>query len=200
MRTIQKIQALSGVLLLSVVMQVGAVPITGEIGMGGSFIPVDSGWNATGTAAATGIDFNPNYFSVNRATGDFASVGNFGSITDFQFDPYLGINDGSGGVTLVSSIAGFWAIDDFSFELTSVTKGTTNDPGRFLVLDGTGIISAAGFENTAGTWSFTGDTTNAGIFTWSAGSAAVASVPEPGILALLGMGLIGFAGRKKIIR
>ncbi len=51
MRTIQKIQALSSVLLLSVVMQVGAVPITGAIGMGGNFIPVDSSWNATGTAA-----------------------------------------------------------------------------------------------------------------------------------------------------
>ncbi len=200
MRTIQKIQALSSVLLLSVVMQVGAVPITGAIGMGGNFIPVDSRWNATGTAAATGIDFNPNYFSVNRATGDFASVGNVGSITDFQFGLGMGINDGSGGIMSVSSIAGFWAIDDFSFELTSVTKGIANDPGRFLILDGTGIISATGFDNTAGTWSFRGDTTNSGTFTWSAGSAAVASVPEPGILALLGMGLVGFAGRKKIIR
>ncbi len=200
MRAIQKIQALCGVLLLSVAMGAGAVPITGELGMGGNFLAVDSRWNTTGTAAATGIDFDPNLFIVNSATGDFAGVSSIGSITDFQFDPGMGINDGFGGITSVSSITSFWAIDGFSFELTSITKGFTNDPDTFLVLDGTGIISAAGFDDTAGTWSFTGDTTNSGTFSWSAGSAAVASVPEPGILALLGMGLIGFAGRKKIIR
>jgi len=198
MRTIQKIQTLSSILLLSVVMQVGAVPITGELGMGGKFFAVDSSWNATGAATATGVDFYPDMFIVNKATGDFASVGNVGYITDFQFDPGLGINDGSGGITSVSSIADFWSIDGFSFKLTSITKGATNDPDTFLVLDGIGIISATGFEDTAGIWSFTGDTTNSGTFSWSADSATV--VPEPGILALLGMGLVGFAGRKKIIR
>ena len=198
MRTMQKIQILCGTLLLSASMQVMAVPITGEIGMGGNFIAVDSNWDATGTASATGIDFDPNLFIVNSATGSFTGVSSIGNISDFQFDPTLGINDGFDGVTAVSTIVDFWTIDGFSFELTSVTKGFTNDPDSFLVLEGTGIIRAYGYDDTVGTWAFTGDTTNSGTFSWSAGSVAVAEVPEPGILVLLGFGLIGFAGRKKV--
>ena len=196
MKTIQKIQILISTLLLSMAMEVTAIPISGEIGMGGNFIAVDSNCGATGTAVATGIDFDPNLFIVNSATDDFSGVGFIGSIKDFQFAP-LGINDGFGGVTAVSSIIDFWTIDDFSFELTSVTQGFTNDPDTFLVLEGMGTISAAGFDDTSGTWSFTGDTTG-GTFSWSAGSTAVANVPAPNALALLGIGLIGFTIRKKI--
>lgn len=199
MRTIQNIQVLCGALLFSVAMEIVAGPITGEIGMGGNFVAVDSSWNATGTATATGIDFDPNLFIVNSKTGSFTSVASaIGSISDFQFDPALGINDGFDGVTAVSSIVDFWTIDSFSFELTSVTKGFTFDPDAFLILEGTGIISAAGFDDTMGTWLFTGNTTSGGTFSWSAGSSAL--VPEPGMLALLGIGLAGFAGRKKIAR
>lgn len=194
-----KIHALCGALLLSAVMEVVAVPITGAIGMGGNFIAVDSSWSATGTASATGIDFDPDLFIVNSKTGSFMDVtSTIGSITDFQFDSLLGVNDGFGGVMTVSSIVDFWSIDSFGFELTSITRGFTNDPDTFLVLEGTGVMSATGFEDTMGTWSFTGDTSDGGTFGWSAGSNAL--VPEPGMLALLGIGLAGFAGCRKIIR
>ena len=192
-----KIQLLIGGILSAVSLQVYAIPITGEIGMGGSFVTVDSSWAQTDTASATGVDFDPNLFIVGSATGDFAGVGLLGNITDFQFDPGLGINDGFDGITAVSSITDFWTIDAFSFELTSVTKGFTSDPDSFLILEGAGIISAAGFDGTAGTWIFTGDTTGSGTFSWSAGTTAL--VPEPGVLALLGIGLIGFAARNKHI-
>lgn len=194
----QKIQVLCSALLLSTAIEVMAVPITGAIGMGGNFIAVDSNWNATGIATATGIDFDPNLFIVNSATGSFSGVSSIGSIQDFQFAPLLGINDGFGGITAVSSIDNFWVIDGFSFELMTVTVGFTNDPGSFLVLGGTGIISAAGFDDTVGAWSFTGDTSNGGTFSWSAGAATVAGVPEPGMLVLVGVGLLVFAGRKKM--
>jgi hypothetical protein len=198
-KKMNSIQALIGVTLFAISLQVNAIPISGEIGMGGSFIAVDSSWVETGTASATGVDFDPNLFIVGNATGDFAGVGLFGSITDFQFDPSLGVNDGFGGVAAVTSITDFWTIDSFSFELTSVSRGFTNDPDSFLVLEGTGIISSSvsGLDATLGTWVFTGNTTGGGSFSWSAGSAA--QVPEPGVLALLGIGLIGFAGRKKYI-
>jgi len=199
MKVIQKIQTLCGILLLSVTIEVAAIPITGEIGMGGGFIAVDSNWDITGTATATGVDFNPNLFIVNSKTGSFSSVTSaIGSITDFQFDPVLGINDGFDGITTVSSIIDFWAIDGFSFELTSVTKKDTNNPDTFLILEGAGIMSGNGFSDTTGNWLFTGNTNNSGAFSWSAGSSDSVPVPEPGMLALLGIGLAGFAASRKI--
>ena len=196
MKKIHKLQLLITALLLSTAMHVSAIPITGEIGMGGNFVAVDNSWSATGTASATGVDFDPNLFIVGSATGDFTGVSLLGSITDFQFDTGLGLNDGFGGVTAVTSIVDFWTVDGFSFELTSVSKGFTSDPDSFLILEGTGIISATGFDDTPGTWIFTGDTTGGSTFSWSAGTSAM--VPEPGVLALLGIGLIGFATRRYI--
>ncbi len=189
MKLINKIQAFCGVALLGAASAVSAIPITGEIGMGGNFKAVDSNWGATTTDLATGIDFDPNLFIVNSATESFSGVGNIGNIKDFQFAPSLGVNDGSNGITVVSSIMNFWAIDGFSFELTSVVKLATSS-ATFLDLEGTGIISGNGFDATAGSWSFTGEN-DGSTFTWSAGSAQ--SVPEPAILALMGLGLMGFA-------
>ena len=198
MNTIKKIQVLIGILMFSVAMEVAAVPIDGEIGMGGNFAAVDRSWTATSIGSATGIDFDPNMFIVNSATGSFSGVSISGAIKDFQFDPGLGVRDGIevdgtvNGVTAVTSITDFWTIDGFSFELTSVVKlSTGSDP--FLDLDGTGIIRAAGFEATMGTWSFTGDNAG-GTFTWSAGTA----VPEPTMLALMAIGLLGFAVSRRI--
>lgn len=200
MKKMNTIQALTGVALLAISLQANAVPIIGEIGMSGSFIAVDSIWEQTGMATATGVAFAPNNnFIVLSATDDFAgTLFNTGSITDFQFDPSLGVNDGSDGITPVTSIVDFWTVNNFSFELTSIVKGTPIDPNTFLILGGTGIITATvgGYDATPGTWNFTGDSTSTGgNFSWSAGSAT--QVPEPSILALLGIGLIAFAGRKK---
>jgi len=197
-KLINKIQACCGIVLLGVTSTVLAIPITGEIGMGGNFKAVDNSWAATSTDLATGIDFDPNYFIVNTATGSFSGIGAFGSIEDFQFGAgtgsELGINDGGGGVDAVSSITDFWTIDGFTFELTSVVKLATSS-ATFLDLEGTGIISGNDYEATMGSWSFNGEN-DGSTFSWSAGSSS--AVPEPAILALMGIGLMGFAVSRRV--
>lgn len=187
---------MSGVLLLCT-SQVMALPmVTGTMEMTGGFYAVDAQGSQVGAADATGVDFNFfgfDMFRVTRADGDFTGLaGSIGDITDFQFDPFVG------------PIDDFWAVGGFSYDLLNVTRGPTNDPANFLVLQGEGIISATGFADTAASWSFSGDTSGSGIFSWSATSAAVADVPEPSLLALLAVGLTGFAingfGRVKTLK
>lgn len=161
--------------------------ITGEMEMTGGFYAVDSNGDTVSSAdMATGIDFDFfgfDAFRVTTANGDFAGLdGQVGSIADFQFDPF------------VAPITDFWTIDIFAFELTDVVRGTTNDPVNFLVLNGVGTLTATGFADTDASWTFTGDTTGSGIFSWSATST---SVPEPGLLVLLSIGLIGFGISKR---
>lgn len=193
MKMINKIQAFCGLALFAAASIASALPITGEIGMGGNFSAVDGQWNATTTDLATGIDFDPNLFIVNSATGSFSGIGVIGSIKDFQFGAGLGIDDGFGGITGVSSITEFWSIDGFAFELTSVVQLVTGS-STFLDLEGSGIITGNGFDATMGTWSFTGEN-DGSTFTWSAGSSA--DVPAPAMLALMGIGLMGFAASRR---
>ena len=99
----------------------------------------------------------------------------------------------------MSAISNFWTVDvgvvgnTFAIELTFVERIFTLDPTRFLELQGRGVVSAAGFEDTWGTWSFTGDTTGSGTFTWSGGTAV--PLPAPIWILVTGLGLIGIKRR-----
>ncbi|MCK5396572.1 MAG: PEP-CTERM sorting domain-containing protein [Gammaproteobacteria bacterium] len=175
--------------LLLVASNVTALPITGTMEMGGSFYALDSEGNRTSNAGdATSIDFDffgYDMFVVNTASGDFDGLaGQYGYIKDIQFEPF------------VAPVADFWSIGDFSFDLTELTRGFTENPDKFLVLSGAGTLSATGFDDTVATWSFSGDTTGTGVFSWSATSEV--SVPEPNILFLLSIGLISIGLRKKL--
>ena len=55
----KKIQTAFGALLVTAVMEVSAMPITGDIGMGGAYQAVDTNWNVTTNDLATGIAFTP---------------------------------------------------------------------------------------------------------------------------------------------
>lgn len=136
------------------------------------------------SAAAKVVFSNPSIFIV-AATGDFSSlIGDIGTIKDLPFDPFAG------------PIEDFWSVGNFSFDLTSIERGITSTPETLLVLNGTGIIkdSSLTYADTAADWTFSADTSGS-LFSWNASSA---SVPEPGILMLMSIGLMGFGLRKKI--
>ena len=169
--------------------------------MSGGFFATDTNGYTVTADTATNIDFSFfgfDMFRVINADRDFSHLtGAIGSITDFQFDPF------------VASIQDFWTVGTFAFELTDVTRGVTNDPVNFLVLDGVGVLSGTDYADTDATWTFSGDTSGTGIFSWSATSteteteslsttlASIRSVPEPSIIFLISIGLIGFRLRNK---
>ena len=186
-----------GSLLVVATVSAQALPtIGGTMAMGGSFYALDASGGQTNSGTdAVAIDFNLfgfDQFVVNSADGDFGGLaGSIGAIQDFQFDPFGG------------PITDFWTVGGFSFELVRLTRGITSDPENFLVLDGVGIVSAAGFADTRASWSFSGDTTGSGAWSWSATSVTSdgdlpVPAPAPGSLVLLLIGLLGIGVHRKL--
>jgi hypothetical protein len=91
------------------------------------------------------------------------------------------------------TIADFWVAGDFSFNLDSSWIVQQSGNG-FLTVAGSGWINGpAGYDATAGSWSFTTQSPagDRGVFSFSAGSA---SVPDGGTTAvLLGIALVGMS-------
>jgi len=112
----------------------------------------------------------------------------------------------TGAMEDIPSFAGFTPIDNFftigsvSFDLNTFTVlGQTGPIPGFINAFGTGILSAASFDDTMANISFTGTSVDNLTFTFgvTAGSAST-PVPEPFSLGLLGLGLLGaYAGRRK---
>ena len=194
-----KNRILFATMLLAVPLTSMAVPITGEIGLTGVVSPTCTS-GATpcnygpGATDADGLDFGNNGaadgpFGVTFATGDFAAdglgFGDVGFISDFQYDPLSPTP-----VDPLWTIAGDTTLFSFALETIAISLET---PG-FINLSGTGTISAAGFDDTMGNWTFSSDGTGAGTqFAWS---STTVPVSEPGVLLLLGIALLGLSSRR----
>lgn len=171
---------MKNVLLLATATMIGlsaqAAPITGSIDIGAfnSTVTVDKGANT--------VTFNDAGAPAGNAIVGFASgaltpyLGEFASYQNFSYDPLSVVNP-------------LWNLVSFavSFDLQSITSIDETGPG--LILTGTGILTAPGFDPTAGVWSFSADSATGGRFTFSSQTAAV---PDGGTtLMLLGAALSG---------
>lgn len=166
-----------------------------------SVLPV-AGGTQVALGSATGLDFTtlglltpgtPGLFHVDNSTGNFSALYNLtGSISDFSFT-------GSGTASYPAvPLTAFQLISSpaFSFDLMSLAINQQTDD--LLTLSGTGILNMVGFDPTPGTFFFSANQAG-GTLSYSASEA---TVPEPGSLTLLGIGLFGLAGavRKRLAR
>jgi hypothetical protein len=160
-----------------------AASITGGINIGAlSTVSLDKVNNT--------VAFTPDASQVNAivssSTGSLAVLApafTLGSYKDFNYSPLSVANP-------------IWTFGGVSFDLTQVTF--INELGPGLVLGGTGILKAGGYDDTLGSWSFSADTSG-GSFSWS--STATAQVPDGGTsMSLFGLSLLGLAGVAKKLR
>ena len=152
------------------VLQVGGWALGYDAGDGGAYEGIDIvGFGGIG-GANWGTDGD---IFVAGVTGDFADLLaplDAGKMADIDF--------------AADAIAPLWQIGAVTFTLD---RFTVNHIATGLEIYGKGTIAAAGYDDTVGTfkWNITAlDGQTAFIF-----DAAV--VPEPGVLALFGLGLLG---------
>jgi hypothetical protein len=175
-------------LALSAIAQ--AAPLTGGITIGALSTAIVDTSDVGPTANS--VKFNPGPLPginaiVSSSSGTIAAVApalTFGKYENFTYAPLSVVNP-------------IWTLGFLTFDLTSITS--ISEPTAGVVLTGTGVLKALGYSNTAGLWSFSANTTDGAVFSWS--STTNAGVPDGGTsMSMLGLSLLGLAGVSRKLR
>ena len=170
-----------------------AASLEGTIAVGAfqSHVVIDTTANTV-----TFVDENaaPGNALVNSTSGDFdpflLSVATY---QNFTYSPLAVANP-------------IWSllVGGLSFDLGAITS--IDEVGPIIGFTGVGIVHAAGYDDIAGTWSFSADTSNGGsTFSFSSTTSTISptttsTIPDGGATAgLLGLGIAGLAlARRKM--
>ncbi|MDH3646041.1 MAG: hypothetical protein OER80_04650 [Gammaproteobacteria bacterium] len=159
-----------GLVLAFSALSASAATIAGDLTFSGDF-------SAGGPLSiATSLSFPANDFDVDGSSGDFSGIaqGDIGSISDFN---------------LVGPAQ--FSIAGFSFNISDIQVVTQSD--AFLLLTGTGTVTAAGFDATDVVFALSANV-NGPLSNFSAGASAI---PLPGALILFGSALAGALGFRR---
>lgn len=173
--------------ILSLSAPVLAAPITGQIAIGGNYKLSNTGLEADTVTSNNFPGYSHLHFYdaiVNLDSLDIAVTGDFdgleGSLVTMnnplQYEPNFSITQP------------LWAVGGFEFYMTSLSVDQIEVGALDLV--GTGYVTKAGMDDTNGNWYFSAQT---GL-SWS---SATIAVDEPGIILLLGLGLMGLLGIRR---
>lgn len=177
---------------------VSATPINGGFSISGGATPLGSASMAT----ATGVAFSGNN-AISNCTGDLATIlggatcgGATGTVNNIAVGT---VTTGNGGAVAYSDPT--WitlSIGGVTFAITSITAYEHSSVFKSLSLAGTGLMSstAGSWTPTIGEFSFTAQGVDQ-TFSFSSSQVSSGSVPVPGSLALLGLGMIGAAVARK---
>jgi hypothetical protein len=157
-----------------------AVSIEGDIQFKGNFTHDGSD---LGDATEISSFYNPitgleGQAYVSASAGDFSSLALGDTVTMAEpliFEPGLAIDNP------------LWSVGGFEFHLESINVELQDS--THLNLEGTGIIKGSGYEDTPGSWNFSGDA-NGALLSFSSGSSTTSVPDNPSAAMLLGLGCV----------